>query len=83
VCAVVATLFVGAFGGFDTSLAVALLVVAAMIGFIEGLTLLPPGDPHCHGTVPDRPVLVVRDFAVLPDRGLRTRSRSARHTSDT
>jgi hypothetical protein len=37
VCAVIATLFVGAFGRFDTSVPVALLFVAAMIAFIAGL----------------------------------------------
>jgi hypothetical protein len=37
VCAVIATLFVGAFEGFDTSMPVALLFVAAMIAFIGGL----------------------------------------------
>jgi hypothetical protein len=37
VCAVIATLFVGAFMGFDTSLPVALLFVAAMVAFIVGL----------------------------------------------
>jgi hypothetical protein len=37
VCAVIATLFVGAFGGFDASVPVALLFVAAMIAFIAGL----------------------------------------------
>jgi hypothetical protein len=37
VCAVIATLFVGAFGRFDTSVPVALLFVAAMIAFIGGL----------------------------------------------
>jgi len=37
VCAVIATLFVGAFGGFDTSVPVALLFVAGMVAFIGGL----------------------------------------------
>ncbi len=37
VCGVIATLFVGAFGRFDTSVPVALLFVAAMIAFIAGL----------------------------------------------
>jgi uncharacterized protein DUF2721 len=37
VCAVIATLFVGAFVGFDASVPVALLFVAAMIAFIGGL----------------------------------------------
>jgi hypothetical protein len=37
VCAVIATLFVGAFVGFDASVPVALLFVAAMIAFFGGL----------------------------------------------
>jgi len=37
VCGVIATLFVGAFGSFDTSLPVALLFVAAMVALIGGL----------------------------------------------
>jgi hypothetical protein len=37
VCTVIATLFIGAFGGFDASVPVALLFVAAMIAFIAGL----------------------------------------------
>jgi Protein of unknown function (DUF2721) len=37
VCAVIATLFVGAFVGFDASVPVALLFVAAMVAFFGGL----------------------------------------------
>jgi len=37
VCAVIATLFVGAFVGFDASMPVALLFVAAMVAFFGGL----------------------------------------------
>jgi len=37
VCAVIATLFVGAFGGFDAAVPVALLFVAAMVAFFAGL----------------------------------------------
>lgn len=37
VCALIATLFVGAFGGFDTTAPVVLLFVAAMVAFIGGL----------------------------------------------
>jgi hypothetical protein len=37
VCTVIATLFVGAFGGFDASVPVALLFVVAMVAFIAGL----------------------------------------------
>lgn len=39
VCAVIATLFVGAFGGFDASVPVALLFVVAMVALIGGLLL--------------------------------------------
>jgi hypothetical protein len=34
---VIATLFVGAFGGFDATVPVALLFVVAMVAFIAGL----------------------------------------------
>jgi hypothetical protein len=37
VCLVIATLFVGAFGGFDASVPIALFFVAAMVAFIGGL----------------------------------------------
>ena len=37
VCAVIATLFLGAFALFDTSVPVALLFVAAMVAFFAGL----------------------------------------------
>jgi len=37
VCAVIATLFLGAFARFDTSVPVALLFVAAMVAFFVGL----------------------------------------------
>ncbi|OLB51079.1 MAG: hypothetical protein AUF60_00715 [Gemmatimonadetes bacterium 13_1_20CM_69_28] len=37
VCAVIATLFVGAFVGFDASVPVALFFVAAMVAFFGGL----------------------------------------------
>jgi hypothetical protein len=37
VCGVIATLFIGAFGGFDTSMPVALLFVAGMVALIGGL----------------------------------------------
>jgi hypothetical protein len=37
VCTVIATLFIGAFGGFDASVPVALLFVIAMVAFIAGL----------------------------------------------
>jgi hypothetical protein len=37
VCAVIATLFLGVFGHFDTSVPVALLFFAAMIAFFAGL----------------------------------------------
>lgn len=37
VCTVIATLFIGAFGGFDASVPVALLFVVAMVAFIAGL----------------------------------------------
>jgi hypothetical protein len=37
ICAVIAILFLGAFFGFDTSVAVALLFIAAMLSFLSGL----------------------------------------------
>lgn len=37
VCAVIATLFLGAFGSFDTSVPVALFFVAAMVAFFAAL----------------------------------------------
>src|SRR5690349_17918179 len=37
VCAVIATLFLAAFGGFDASVPVALFFVAAMVAFFVGL----------------------------------------------
>lgn len=39
VCAVIATLFLGAFLGFDATVAVALLFVAAMLAFFVGLLM--------------------------------------------
>jgi len=40
VCTVIATLFVGAFLGFDASVPIALLFVAAMVAFFVGLLSL-------------------------------------------
>ncbi|HSE65863.1 MAG TPA: DUF2721 domain-containing protein [Gemmatimonadales bacterium] len=39
VCGVIATLFIGAFSGFDASLPAAVLFVTAMIAFMSGLLL--------------------------------------------
>jgi hypothetical protein len=53
VCAVIATLFVGAFGRFDTSVPVALLFVAAMVAFIGGLLFfLRKPVPRIRGSDP-------------------------------
>ena len=58
VCAVIVTLFIGAFVRFDASVPVALLFVAAMLTFFAGLAYLPSRDLHRHCRTADRSSVV-------------------------